>query len=178
MIALNRSLLSAITIDAEVEEQTQLLAAGFIVRGRRYLELGLMVNAIQDLITAIELDPTSVEAHEYRAGAHHELANVRKREIDLRQVNELREPDDEGEPGPWMFLAGFELAVRKPNGTERIRQTFPLTEYGRGDALLEAAATFSHYEWMDRPVESQPPRPAVYEVLSLHRELRLDPALE
>ncbi|MEQ9379838.1 MAG: hypothetical protein RJP95_03170 [Pirellulales bacterium] len=40
--------------------------------------------------------------------------------------------------------------------------------------LIEAAATFTYYEWMDRPSDEQPPRPAVYEVLSLKRVSRLD----
>ena len=115
MIAPNRSLTTAIAIDAEFAEQTHLLAAGYIVRGRRCLKLGMITEAIGDLTTAIKLDPTSVEAHEQRARAHHELADVRNREIDLRRADKLRQPDCEGEPGPWTFTAGYELAVRRNN---------------------------------------------------------------
>ncbi len=177
MIALNRSLLSAITIDAEVLEQTHLLAAGYIVRGRRYLELGMITEAIGDLTTAIKLDPTSVEAHEQRARAHHELADVRNREIDLRRADELRELCDGFQLEDWSFTAGYELAVRHPDGSEQVLRTYSLTLHDRDDALLDADFVFSR---QDSRYKSSHQRftPVVYEVLSLCREISPDPAFD
>lgn len=134
----------------------------------------MITEAISDLTTAIKLDPTSVEAHEQRARAHHELADVRNREIDLRRAHKLRRHDDEGEPKSWSFTAGYELAVQRPDGSEPTLRTYPPTDMGREDALLDATQTFSQYEWGIGSSQRKGARPVVYEVLSIQRELRLD----
>lgn len=174
MIALNRALLTAITSDAEVVEQTQLLAAGYIVRGRRFLELDMITESVSDLTTAIKLDPTNAEAFEYRARAHHELADVRNRGIDLRRADELRKPDYEGEPRSWSFTAGYELAVQRTDGSEQTLRTYPLTNDDRDDALMDAALLFSRQESRNKSPNRERLTPVIYEMISVCREISLD----
>lgn len=159
--------------DRDIAVMTHLIAAGYILRGRRYRELGKAAEAIRDLTTAIELDPTSVEAHQQRARAQIEIIDLPAANADLRRANELRRPYDEGEPESWTFAAGYELALRRRDGSERTLKTYPLTNEDRDDAILDAALVFSRQEWEAPTRKTARTTPTVYEVFTLHRELGL-----
>jgi len=181
MIALNRDPLYTAPSDAdvngpefdcEISEHTRLIATAYLIRGRRFLEIGRFNEAIADLTTAIKLDPMEAEAYEHRARAHHELGDVPNRERDLRRAHELRQQSEDCEPGRWLFIAGYELVARRHDGSERTVKTYPLTNQDRDDALLDAALVFSRQEWRSSPAVRDRSEPIVYEQFPKCRELR------